>query len=127
MNERSGRLVNCMCCLKAHPIVSIDVGQEYVYCDECYNNCSYVYSGGKTIYHHNIRDLLIINITKEQAIEFAKKYLEDRRIQYKHPINIPIDKWTIKDHNEKLEHIMNCFIEYTILDIIPYLYGEALD
>jgi len=55
--------------------------------------------------------------TKEEAIEFAKKYLEVRKMnreQSSCPDDDPFWVWKIAT-------------EYVLLDIIPYLYGEALD
>lgn len=51
------------------------------------------------------------HLTKDQAIEFAKKYLES------------------KHENFSLDEIgiINEITEYILLDIIPYLYGESLD
>jgi hypothetical protein len=64
---------------------------------------------------------------KNDAITFAKKYLEVRKVEQMHPINIPVHYKTPNQLNEKLEHVWNVAVEYILLDIIPYLYGEALD
>ena len=44
--------------------------------------------------------------TKEEAVAFAKKYLSDRKVD---------------------SFIWALATEYVLLDIIPHLYGEALD
>lgn len=59
-------------------------------------------------------------MNKEKALEFAKKYLSVRRndctieTYFKDPVDAAKRAWDIA-------------VEYTILDIIPYLYGDALD
>lgn len=55
-----------------------------------------------------------VHLTKEEAIAFAKKYLDDRKADV---LEIPNDSG----------RAWNIAIEYILLDIIPYLYGEALD
>jgi len=111
------RLVYCLCCKKHHPLKvppMIDVDQECVYCDKCNDECSYVYSNGKTIYYHQIRRLSIVHMNKNWTIEFAKKYLEDRKEQW-------------MDDTFPRDQIWNVAAEYILDDIIPFLYGEALD
>lgn len=50
---------------------------------------------------------------KEDAIAFAKKYLEDRK-----------DYLSCAEEGYEVYDII---LEYVLLDIIPYLYGDALD
>lgn len=47
-----------------------------------------------------------LHMTKDEAVTFAKKYLTDRRV---------------------IQHGFSIATEYTLLDIIPYIYGDALD
>lgn len=56
-------------------------------------------------------------MTKEETIAFVKEYLEVRKEQ-------TIDEDL--DFRNK-EDVWNIAIEYVLFDIIPYLYGEALD
>lgn len=79
--------------------------------------------------------------TKEEAIEFAKKYLEDRRQDYakneicqmcKHPIkNTHTHKANtvsgVTVIENKIAKAWDVAVEYILLDIIPHIYGEALD
>ena len=55
-------------------------------------------------------------MTKEEAVAFAKKYLEDRKRKGNSVSNPDEPYWTWK-----------IATEYVLLDIIPHLYGEALD
>ena len=55
-----------------------------------------------------VNDEVTKMMTKDEAVAFAKKYLVDR-IQ-----EDCIDIWDLA-------------IEYVLLDIIPHIYGEALD
>lgn len=78
---------------------------------------------------------------KEEAIAFARKYLDDRREDYvkpekckicedsiisfhTHEANTPSGTTTIENRSAKIWDVM---VEYATLDIIPHLYGEALD
>lgn len=135
------RMVCCMCCLKKRRLVDPieDVEQEWVYCDDCYDNCSYIYANGDTMYYHEVRDIIskmigeirekknIIHMSKDKAIEFAVKYLKDRKDQWMTPTNIPINVKTPRELNDRLSRVWNIAVEYMLLDIIPYLYGDALD
>lgn len=56
----------------------------------------------------------MMTMNKEKAIEFAKKYLENRR---KDALAIPDDSGRAWDLS----------VEYFLEDIIPYIYGDALD
>ncbi len=134
MNTEKNRLVICMCCDKQHPIETpiIDVGQEIVYCDDCYNECSYVFINGDTIYYHKVRDIIskillevkektnTVHMSKEEAIEFAKRYLNNRRNDY------TVETY-FKDPVDSAKRAWDIAVEYILLDIIPYLYGDALD
>ncbi len=78
---------------------------------------------------------------KEEAIEFAKKYLNDRRHQWAKPEGCSICGLPIIDSHthvantqtgriiieNRIAKAWDVAVEYTVLDIIPYLYGEALD
>ncbi len=55
-------------------------------------------------------------MSKEEAIAFAKKYLIDRKRQ-----------GTDETNPDDLYWIWKIATEYVLLDIIPYIYGEALD
>ena len=55
-----------------------------------------------------------VKMTKEEAIKFAKKYLADRKKNY---VNNKFGS----------ERAWNIAVEYVLLDIIPFIYGEALD
>lgn len=62
-----------------------------------------------------------------EAIAFAKKYLEDRKEQWMKHTETQLDdipSWFIEKNNSK---IWNIAVDYILDDIIPYLYGEALD
>lgn len=82
----------------------------------------------------------LVIMSKDEAIAFATKYLGDRKDQY------VICSWCAEPLNElhgkhvscewgleraKAESVTsrpwNCAVEYLLLDIIPYLFGEALD
>lgn len=58
---------------------------------------------------------IAVIMEKEEAIEFAEKYLAARK-------NDTID---VNFRNQ--EDVWDISVEYILLDIIPYLYGEALD
>ena len=73
-----------------------------------------------------------VKMTKEEAIEFAKKYLADRRDDY---ASIPVKlvaslggdpKLTVPIH-EAIQRAWDVATEYMKLDIIPHIYGDALD
>ncbi len=73
-----------------------------------------------------------MKMTKEEAIEFAKKYLADRRNDY---ASIPVklvatlggdSNVTVPIH-EAIQRAWDVAVEYMLLDIIPYYYGDALD
>jgi len=77
---------------------------------------------------------------KDEAILFAKKYLDNRKDQYVicswcgEPLNELHGKhvscgWNLeRAKNESVtSRPWNCAVEYILLDIIPYIYGEALD
>ena len=53
-----------------------------------------------------------VKMTKEEAIAFAEKYLDVRA--KRNVFGDPTKDWKIA-------------VEYVLLDIIPYIYGEALD
>ncbi len=57
-----------------------------------------------------------VKMTKEEALAFAKKYLEVRKREGTNETNPNDPYWTWK-----------IATEYVLEDIIPYLYGEALD
>ncbi len=78
---------------------------------------------------------------KEEAIEFAKKYLKDRREDYvraercricerpiidihTHIADTYTGRTIIENRNAKTWDVA---VSYILNDIIPYLYGEALD
>ena len=68
--------------------------------------------------------------TKEEAIAFAKKYLDVRKKDYTKFHTFFQDEISgvdIDDANEALERTWNIAVEYILLDIIPHIYGEALD
>ena len=81
----------------------------------------------------------ILNKTKEEVIEITKIYLSIRK---KHHMQIPgrlnkklqeLDELKqIKDEiinivSDITNHVWDSSTEYILNDIIPYLYGEALD
>lgn len=82
-----------------------------------------------------------MKFTKEEAIEFAKKYLEDRRSSYVTPEKCEICELpivTIHEHSantptgrtfreNRIAKAWDVAVEYILNDIIPYLYGDALD
>ena len=55
-------------------------------------------------------------MSKEEAIAFAKKYLEVRKRRGTNEINLDDEYW-----------IWKIATEYILLDIIPFIYREALD
>ena len=57
-----------------------------------------------------------MELNKEEAIEFARKYLEDRK-----------GNWRGKHESIEIERAWDIAVEYMLLDIIPYIYGDALD
>ena len=57
-----------------------------------------------------------IKMTKEKAIVFAREYLGDRKRQ-----------GTDETNPDDLYWIWKIATEYVLLDIIPHIYGEALD
>lgn len=58
----------------------------------------------------------LVIMTKEEAIAFAKKYMGDRKRKGTDETNPEDPYWTWKIATECI-----------LFDIIPYLYGEALD
>ncbi len=82
-----------------------------------------------------------MNKTKEEAVAFAEKYLDDRRESYVIPEKCEICESMIisfHSHNantpsgttireNKTAKAWDVAVEYILLDIIPHLYGEALD
>ena len=87
-------------------------GKYGSYCGTC---------GEKIDYHHGkmvsceIKWVQALK-SKEEAVAFAKKYLEDRKRKGTDETNLDDPYWTWK-----------IATEYVLLDIIPHLYGEALD
>lgn len=80
------------------------------------------------------------HMTKEEALSFAKKYFADRKDQYVicswcgEPLNELHGKhvsceWDLeRAKNESVtKRPWDCAVEYALLDIIPFIYGEALD
>lgn len=70
--------------------------------------------------------------TKEEAIEFARKYLADRKEGYATvPVKLLVILGTGPHEAEKVQEAItrawDVCVEYILLDIIPYLYGDALD
>lgn len=66
-------------------------------------------------------------MNKEEAIVFTRKYLEDRRAQWIKYIDAQFDdipKWIIEHTNSRVWEVC---VDYILNDIIPYIYGEALD
>ena len=55
-----------------------------------------------------------VKMSKEEAVEFATKYLDDRKLDI---LKIPNDSG----------RAWNISAEYILEDIIPYIYGDALD
>ena len=71
-----------------------------------------------------------VKMTKEEAIAFAKKYLADRKNDY--VSWDPIQTIHLSDDDviflgEKIRRVWDIAVEYVLEDIIPFLYGEALD
>ncbi len=78
---------------------------------------------------------------KEEAIEFAKKYLKDRRHQWVKTERCRVCELPIFDMHthrsdtpsgmvsveNRIAKAWDVAVEYILNDIIPYLYGEALD
>lgn len=66
------RLVECFCCKKHHPLLPpmIDIGQKYVYYDDCYGKCSYAFSNGQKTYYHGKR---VIEINELKLLKFIEK------------------------------------------------------
>lgn len=56
------------------------------------------------------------NMSQEETIEFARKYLEVRKRKGTDETNPSEPYWT-----------WEIATEYVLLDIIPYIFGEALD
>ena len=54
----------------------------------------------------------LVKMSKEEALDFATKYLKDR---------VRKDVWGDPTRDWEIA------VEYILLDIIPYIYGEALD
>ena len=55
-----------------------------------------------------------VHMNKDQAVEFATRYLDDRKLDV---LKIPNDSG----------RAWNIAAEYILEDIIPYIYGVALD
>lgn len=67
----------------------------------------------------------LVSMTKEEAIEFAKKYLADRRMSN---VEVMIDKNRLDlEASAHRARAWDVATEYTILDIITHIFGEALD
>ncbi len=83
----------------------------------------------------------LARMSKEAAIVFAKKYLADRRDSYVIPEKCKICGELFIDYHihdadtpsgtttreNKSAKAWDVAVEYILEDIIPYLYGEALD
>lgn len=71
-----------------------------------------------------------VKMTKEEAIEFAKKYLADRKEGYTQILPEVTEKLSMIEGaviKLALDRAWDIASEYIRLDIIPYIYGDALD